>query len=362
MKIARLRTTPIEMPFDPPVGIAGFRTAGLVLVFLESDEGIVGEGLVLSFNANRLSLINELVQSLEPLVVGLELGASGLAKTRLWGSMRSFGNGGISVLAVAAVESALWDLRGKSLGLNVAHVLGAYHAALPVYHSAGLWVTASIDELQRTAQQHLDAGFRAMKMRLVCDAQNPAQDVERVRAVREVVGPNVALMADANQKMVLPQALRLGRLLEVFNLEWLEEPVAAHDHVAEAQIAAALDTPIACGESLYTSKDVLDVMRLRSVDVLMPDLLRMGGPSEFLKAAQLADAFNIPVSSHTYPEMSLALLAASPNANFLEYMDWISPIYTERIELDEGGRAIVPDRPGWGFSFDAAVVQRWSLS
>ncbi len=130
----------------------------------------------------------------------------------------------------------------------------------------------------------------------------------------------------------------------------------------EAQIAAALDTPIACGESLYTSRDVLDVMRLRSVDVLMPDLLRMGGPSEFLKAAQLADAFNIPVSSHTHPEMSLALLAASPNANFLEYMDWISSIYTERIELDERGHAIVPDRPGWGFSFNPAVVQRWALN
>jgi L-alanine-DL-glutamate epimerase-like enolase superfamily enzyme len=362
MKISRLRTTPIDMPFDPPIGIAGFRTAGCVLVYLECDSGAVGEGLVLTFNGDRLSAINEMVLSFEPLIAGLDPELCGTFSARALADIRIFGPAGISILALAGVESALLDLRAKCVGLNVSRLLGAHHTALPVYHSSGLWVSKSIEELQRTARAHLAAGFRAMKMRLICDPAKPMQDVERVRAVREAIGPDAVLMADANQKMTLSQALRLGHLLEEFNLGWLEEPVAAHDHAAEAQVAAALDTPIASGESVYTSRGVLEMLQLGSVDVLMPDLLRMGGPAEFLRAAHLAHAFNVPVSSHTYPEMSLALLAATPNANFLEYMDWISPLYSEDLELDAQGRAVVPERPGWGFSFDPAVVARFALA
>jgi L-alanine-DL-glutamate epimerase-like enolase superfamily enzyme len=362
MKISRLRTTAIDMPFDPPVGIAGFRTAGCVLIYLESDQGIIGEGLVLTFNADRLAVIHDMVCSFEPLIVGADPELSGAFSARAWADIRIFGSAGISILAIAGIESALLDLRAKALGLNVSRLLGACHTALPVYHSAGLWVTKTIDELQRTAREHVAAGFRAMKMRLKCDPAHPLEDVERVRAVREAIGPGITLMADANQKMTVPQAIRLGRQLEAFNLGWLEEPVAAHDHAGEAQVAAALDTPIASGESVYTSLGVMEMLRLGSVDVLMPDLLRMGGPTEFLKAATLAHAVNTPVSSHTYPEMSLALLAAIPNANFLEYMDWISPLYRERLELDGQGRAVVPDRPGWGYTFDPDVVRRFALT
>jgi L-alanine-DL-glutamate epimerase-like enolase superfamily enzyme len=168
-------------------------------------------------------------------------------------------------------------------------------------------------------------------------------------------------MADANQKLTVPDAIRLGRMLEEFNLTWFEEPVAAHNHAGEAEIAAALDIPIASGESVYTSRGAFEMLRQGSCDVLMPDLLRMGGPSEFLKAAALAEAYNIPVSNHTYPEMSISLLAAIPNVNFLEYMPWVSAVYKQRIELDTEGRAIVPDRPGWGFDFDPAVISAYSL-
>jgi L-alanine-DL-glutamate epimerase-like enolase superfamily enzyme len=213
--------------------------------------------------------------------------------------------------------------------------------------------------LQRSAADQVKAGYRAMKMRLTSDIP---QDMARVRAVREAIGPDIQLLADANQKLTVPQALKLGRLLEEFNLTWFEEPVPAHDHAGEAQIAAALDTPIASGESVYGSRGVVKMLQLRACDVLMPDLLRMGGPSEFMKAAALADAFDIPVSNHTYPEMSISLLAALPNANFLECMPWVSPVYRQRVELDGHGRAIVPDRPGWGFDFDPAVIKRYSVA
>ena len=184
--------------------------------------------------------------------------------------------------------------------------------------------------------------------------------VARVRAVREAIGPDIALMVDANQQMTVKQAIRIGRMMEDLNLTWFEEPVICHDHEGEAQIAAALDTPIASGETVYTHRGILDMLEARSADVLMPDLQRMGGPTEFLKAGHLCEAFHIPCASHLFPEMSLSLLAALPGGYYLEHMPWFEPIYRERIELDANGHAVVPDRPGWGFSFDPEAIRRFA--
>jgi L-alanine-DL-glutamate epimerase-like enolase superfamily enzyme len=229
---------------------------------------------------------------------------------------------------------------------------------VPAYASGGLWLSSSIDELQREAADFVAAGFRAVKMRV--GNSDPASHIARVRAVRQALGPDIALMVDANQQMTVPQAIRFGRMLEEFDLAWFEEPIAYWNHEGEAAIAAALDTPIASGETEHTSRGILAMLRQRSADILMPDLQRMSGPTEFLKAAHLAEAHDIPVSSHLFPEMSLALLASVPNAIYLEHMPWFADIYRERIELDAQGRAVVPDRPGWGFSFDPDAVRRFA--
>jgi L-alanine-DL-glutamate epimerase-like enolase superfamily enzyme len=184
--------------------------------------------------------------------------------------------------------------------------------------------------------------------------------VERVAAVRAAIGPDIGLMVDANQQMSVKQAIRIGRMMEDLNLTWFEEPVICHDHEGEAQIAAALDTPIASGETVYTHRGIHAMLEARSADVLMPDLQRMGGPTEFLKAGHLCEAYHIPCASHLFPEMSLALLAGLPGGYYLEHMPWFEPIYRERIELDRDGNAIVPDRPGWGFSFDPDAIRRFA--
>ena len=361
MKITRLRTKLVQVPFAPPIelGMATLKNAGLVLVFLESDQGVVGEGLIFTFNGHRLAVLNEMVRSLEPLLVGLDPQLSGTFSNRAWADLRNYGRAGISIMGLAGVECALMDLRAKLADLNVARYLGVYRTTVPVYNSSDLWISLSIDDLQRGAAAHVDRGFRAVKMRLIGDIET---DVARVRAVRDAIGPEIGLMADANQKMTVKQAIRLGRMLEEFNLLWLEEPVAAHDHAGEAQIAAALDTPIATAESMYTSRGIMDVLRHRACDVVMPDLIRMGGPVEWLKAAHIVEGFDLPVSNHTYSEMSLALMASIPNGTILEYMPWVTPIYRERIELDKNGNAVVPNRPGWGFTFDPAVIDKYAVS
>ena len=190
--------------------------------------------------------------------------------------------------------------------------------------------------------------------------REPDRMVARVRAIREAVGPDIALMVDANQQMSVKQAIRIGRMMEELNLTWFEEPVICHDHAGEAQIAAALDTPIASGETVYTHRGVLAMLQAHAADVVMPDLQRMGGPSEFLKAGHLCEAFNVPCASHLFPEMSLALLAALPGGYYLEHMPWFEKIYRERIELDGNGHAIVPNRSGWGFSFDPDAIRHYA--
>ena len=360
MKITRLRTQVVHLPIDPPIVTAilgSIRSADCVLTFLDTDEGLTGEGLVFSINNRRLSVIHEMIRQLEDLVVGVDPRLGGSLNARAWKELNFLGYEGVSIVGLAAVDMAMLDLRGKAAGLNVAHLLGACRAAVPTYASGGLWLGSSIDAIQKEARSFVERGFRAMKTRV--GPTDPDGMVARVAAVREAVGPNIALMVDANQQMSVKQAIRIGRMMEKLNLTWFEEPVICHDHEGEARIRAALDTPIASGETVYTHRGVLTMLQAGSCDVMMPDLQRMGGPSEFLKAGHLCEAFHIPCSSHLFPEMSLGLLASLPGGYYLEHMPWFEKIYRERIELDADGNAIVPDRPGWGFSFDPEAIKRF---
>jgi L-alanine-DL-glutamate epimerase-like enolase superfamily enzyme len=361
MKITALRTQVVHLPIDPPIVTAilgSIRSADCVLTFLDTDEGLTGEGLVFSINNRRLSVIHDMVRSLAELVVGTDPRLGGSLNARAWKELNFLGYEGVSVIGLAAVDNALWDLRGKSAGLNIAHLIGACRASVPTYASGGLWLGSSIDALQNEASSFVDRGFRAMKTRV--GPTDPVRMVERVRAVRDAIGPHIGLMVDANQQMSVKQAIRIGRMMEELNLTWFEEPVICHDHAGEAQIAAALDTPIASGETVYTHRGILQMLEARSADILMPDLQRMGGPTEFLKAGHLCEAFHIPCASHLFPEMSLALLAGLPGGHYLEHMPWFESLYRERIELDADGNAIVPDRPGWGFSFDPDAIRRFA--
>jgi L-alanine-DL-glutamate epimerase-like enolase superfamily enzyme len=361
VKTTRLRTQVVHLPIDPPIltSILGHITsADCVLTFLETDQGPVGEGLVFSINNRHLGVINEMIRNLGDLVVGLDPRHGGGVNTRAWKELNFLGYEGVSIVGLAAIDNALWDLRGKAAGLNVAHLIGACRTAVPCYASGGLWLDGSLDDLQKQAARFKARGFRAMKTRV--GPREPERMVARVRAVRETIGPDVALMVDANQQMTVKQAIRIGRMMEDLNLTWFEEPVICHDHAGEAQVTATLDTAIASGETVYTHRGVLRMLEARAADVIMPDLQRMGGPTEFLKAGHLCEAYNIPCSSHLFPEMSLALLAGLPGGWYLEYMPWFELIYREQIELDSNGHAIVPDRPGWGFSFDPDSIQRYA--
>ena len=304
MKITRLRTQVVHLPIDPPIVTAilgSIRTADCVLTLLDTDEGLTGEGLVFCINNRRLGVIHDMVRSLEDLVIGLDPRLGGSLNARAWKELNFLGYEGVSIVGLAAVDNALWDLRGKAAGLNVAHLIGACRAAVPTYASGGLWLGSTIDELQRQAR-----AFRGPRLSRDEDARRPDRSgcawSPASRAVREAIGPDIALMVDANQQMTVKQAIRIGRMMEDLNLTWFEEPVICHDHAGEAQIAAALDTPIASGETVYTHRGILDdAARHARPTCSCRTCNAWAGRREFLKAGHLCEAFHIPCASHLFP-------------------------------------------------------------
>lgn len=351
MKVVKLETRPIEVALQEPIisALGPIATCGVVLVRLHTSDGIIGENLVFTLNNRRTGVLQRMVDELADLVVGQDAGHIAEFWARAWKDMNFFGQKGIPVMGISAIDGALWDAAAKSAGLPLYRMLGGAQDRVPAYHSGGLWLHCSIDDLARDAQKMVEQGFRAVKMRL--GSPDPAVDIQRVRAVREAIGPHVKLMADANQGLNEAQAIRLGRMLEEFQLAWFEEPLPAWDLEGVARVAAALDTPIASGETEYARYGFRRMIELRSADVLMPDLQRSGGVSEFMRVSHMAAAYDVPVSSHLFPEMSIQVLGALSNAIFLEYMPWFSELYQERLEFEDG-MAIVPQRPGWGFTFD----------
>jgi len=356
MKIERVETQPVEIVLDVPIGSAlgTIASFGCILVTVHTDCGVTGENLIFTLNNRRTAVLRHMVDELADLVIGRDAGHIAGFWARAWKDINFLGHKGVPVVGISAIDGALWDALGKSVGLPIYRLLGGAKDRVPVYHSGGLWLDRSIDGLVKEAQGFIDQGFRAMKMRL--GHANPNDDITRVRAVREAIGPHVKLMADANQGLSEAQAIRLGRMLEEFDLTWFEEPLPAWDLDGLARVAAALDTPIASGETEYTRYGFRRMLELRSADILMPDLQRVGGVSEFVRVGHMAEAYDVQVSSHLFPETSLQVLGGLSNSCFLEYMPWFSPLYNEALEFDAGS-AIVPERAGWGFTFNRDHVQ-----
>jgi L-alanine-DL-glutamate epimerase-like enolase superfamily enzyme len=303
-------------------------------------------------------VLEAMVRMLIGTVVGRDPRDTEALYVDMWREINFLGHKGVTIFGLAAIDWACWDIRGKAQGMSVGRMLGRVRDQVPAYASGGLWASMSIDELQAQAKGFVSEGFKAVKMRI--GLPEIAVDLERVAAVREAIGPSIGLMADANQGLTVNHAIRLGRGLEKYNLVWFEEPVQAYDLAGSARVAAALDTPIASGETEYARYGFQDMLERGSADILMPDLERVGGVSEWIKVANMAAALDVPVSPHIFTEHSLQLCAAAANVNYTEHMPWFTELFQERMEMVDGD-IIIPDRPGMGFSFDPDAVARFAV-
>jgi L-alanine-DL-glutamate epimerase-like enolase superfamily enzyme len=218
----------------------------------------------------------------------------------------------------------------------------------------------SIDYLAKAGPRLRDMGFRQMKMQ--CGSEpTVAASVERVRVMREAIGPDIDLMCDINQLWTVNQAIEVGQRIAPYHLFWLEDPTAHDDYPGLARIADTLTAPIAAGEYHYGIVPFRHLLEHRSIDVVMIDLLRVGGITQWMKVAGMAEAFNLPVVSHLIPEIHVQLIAAIPNGLTVEYMPWSLVLFEDPPKM-EGGQLIVPPRPGLGLNFDQAAIKRFQVS
>ena len=362
MKISHVTTRILSTPADNPlvVGLpAPTDTREFVTLELGTDQGLVGLGLTF-FGAALTPALKAAVDTLARLVIGDDPTQVEAIAAKLRRAAGSSGPGGIFSLALSAVDIACWDLKGKAAGKSICALLGDLRDRVPTYASGALMRAHPVDYLAKAGPRLVDMGFRQMKMQ--CGSEpTAAASVERVRVMREAVGPDIDLMCDINQLWSVHHAIEVGRRFEPYHLFWLEDPAAHDDYAGLARVADALSTPIAAGEYHYGIAPFRHLLEARSIDVVMIDLLRVGGITQWMKVAGMAEAFNLPVVSHLIPEIHVHLVAAIPHGLTVEYMPWTLRLYEETPALD-GGRLVVPKKPGLGLAFDQAAIKRYQVS
>jgi L-alanine-DL-glutamate epimerase-like enolase superfamily enzyme len=280
-------------------------------------------------------------------ILGEDPNDIGRIYTKLLWAGASVGRSGVATQALAAIDIALYDLKAKRAGLPLAKLLGSYRDSVQTYNTSGGFLNASLEEVKARATQSVDEGIGGIKIKV--GLPDSAEDLRRVAGIREHIGWDVPLMVDANQQWDRATALRMGRQLEEFNLIWIEEPLDAYDFEGHAHLAQVLDTPIATGEMLASVAEHKGLINANGCDIIQPDAPRVGGITQFLRLAALADERGLGLAPHFAMEIHLHLAAAYPREPWVEHFDWLDPLFNERLET-KNGRMIVPDRPGLGVS------------
>ncbi|MDR5733999.1 mandelate racemase/muconate lactonizing enzyme family protein [Caballeronia sp. LZ025] len=267
----------------------------------------------------------------------------------VWWALHYGGRGGPTVLAQSAFDMALWDLKAKRAKLPLWRLLGGFDSKVPVY-AGGVDLDFPLEQLLKQAESFLSKGYRAIKMKV--GRKHLSEDVQRVAAMRELLGDGFPLMADANMKWSVDQAIRAARALTPFNLVWLEEPIIPDDVAGHARIAIEGGLPIATGENMRTIWEFKQMIAEGKISFPEPDVTNCGGVTPFMKIAHLAEAHNLPVTSHGAHDVTVHLLAAAPNRTYLEAHGFgIEHYIAEPLKINEGF-AIAPERHGHGIEFD----------
>lgn len=353
LTIRGIRARGIDLALQRPVETASgvMRTAPLVLIDLFTEEGITGASYVRCYTPVALQPLAALIANLGPLVAG-DAAVPADVEHKLQRHFRLLGPQGLTGIAMAGIDMALWDALAKACGVPLVTLLGGAPRPIPAYASLRTMSTAGA---AAEAEELCALGFTAIKVKI--GRAGLAADLETIRAVRRAVGAGAVVMVDYNQSLAVADAIDRVRVLDDEGLAWIEEPTRADDFDGHARIAAAAKTAIQLGENWWGTPDMAKSIAARASDHAMLDVMKIGGVSGWLRAAALADAAGLPASSHTFPEYSAHLLGVTPSCRYLEYLDHAGPILTEPIRVADG-HALIPDRPGSGVAWDEAAVAR----
>lgn len=358
LTIRSLQTAAVSVPMKLPLGTSAVtvRSAPLLLIDLETEEGITGRTYLFCYLPLGAQLIARALQELLALVKGDTVDPAALG-TKLLRQFRLIGAQGVIWMAMAGLDMACWDALAQAAGVPLVTYLGGVPKSIPAYNSNGLGLmspAACGDE----AEQLLEGGFRGVKLRLGYSTLE--DDLAAVHAVRKRLPGEIAIMTDYNQALSVDEALKRGRALDAEGLAWIEEPIRHDDYPGCAQIARTLGTPIQIGENFVGVQSMESALFANSADFMMPDLCRIGGVTGWQQAAALAAINEVKISSHLFPEVSAHLLAVTPTQHWLEYVDWAAPILAEPLEVI-GGAVTPSNRPGTGISWNRDGVKRFQV-
>jgi mandelate racemase len=352
---ARPVVVPLKRPIVSKVGL--YREWPVILIDLYTSEGVVGRSYLEPYLTQSARYIVPAIEDLAEAGRGQPV-APFEAHRRGIGSLHLIGREGISLIAVSGLDMAAWDALARAADLPLAVFLGGSVGPVPAYNSNGLWLTPTEELGAEAAALVAEGGFTGLKLRL--GRERLADDLAAIAAVREAVGAETRLMVDFNQGLSLGDALVRCHALDDQGLYWFEEPTTYDNIPGCAQLARELKTPVQIGENFYGPRQMYQAVLAGASDYVMPDLMRIGGVSGWLRAAAIAGAAGLPMSSHLYPEMSAHLMRVTDTAHWLEWQDWADPILAEPFEVRDG-QILVPDRPGQGIEWDEKAVEKFAL-
>ena len=344
-------TLPLATPISDAKVFTGRQKPMTEVVFLfaeiKTEQGFEGLGFSYSKRAGGPAQYAHAKEVAQTMIGEDPNDIAKLYNKLLWAGA-SVGRSGVATQALAALDIALYDLKSKRAGLPLAKFLGAHRDSVRTYNTSGGFLNATIEEVKDRATQSIEEGIGGIKIKV--GLPDGAEDLRRVQAVREHIGNDVPLMVDANQQWDRATALRMGRRLEEFDLVWIEEPLDAYDAEGHAALANALDTPIATGEMLASVAEHERLIHAKACDIIQPDAPRVGGITQFMRLATLADQAGLDLAPHFAMEIHVHLAAAYPREPWVEHFDWLDPLFNERLETKDG-RMLIPNRPGLGITF-----------
>ena len=358
--IARAEVRLVRVPVDPSRGdaIQQFDALELPIVELSDAAGRRGVGFGYTIGTGGSAITALIADDLLPLVVGEDARPIAAIMSRLRGHIHALTPGCISSNALAAIDIALWDLAGHRAQAPLHLLLGGAKDRVRLYNTHVGWLNRDLDEMVELSKRAVERdGFTGLKLKIGKD--DPEEDVERVARVREAIGRGTTLMVDANQRWTIDQAVARAKKLEPFDLYWLEEPLDAADLDGFARLGAQTTIARAGGESLYSPASFHEAVRRGALDILQPDVARVGGIGAALEVCHLAAAANLPVAPHVSPELSVAVACAVSNSVFVEYIPQMEAVLKRPVNRRDGF-AYPFDAAGHGIEFDEDALDRFS--
>jgi mandelate racemase len=345
----RVRALQVTMPQPHRTASGTISESPLIVTQVITDQGVIGSSLIFTYTAAALKPCADLIANLEPLISGEPVAPQPI-HDRLLAAFRLLGPQGLTGMAIAAIDMALWDAVARYHKLPLCRLLGGIEQPIPAYGAVGYDGAVLC---ARTAERWAEKGIRGIKAKI--GYPTVTEDIEVVRAIRSAVGPEFAIMADYNQSLTPTEAIERCRHLDDEGLTWIEEPTLSHDFTGHATIAREIRTPIQAGENWWGTLDFRHAIQAASTDLLMIDVMKAGGVTGWMRVAALASAHGFRVSNHLWPEISTHLLAVTPGAYWLEYADWWNPVMQSPVELKNGFA-----EPG-SLEISEQAIERWEV-